>query len=338
MICSRCRSNPATIRIPYAKLWLCTDCFKEFFISRVEKVVEEFKMFDPGTDSVMVAISGGKDSAALLHAIVSAYPGAKISAAHVNMGIVGYSDRAEDFAERLAGLVGVELHVYDVRSEEGITVDAFEETSYRRRVCAPCSSIRRRALDKLAIDLGADVILTGHNLDDMLAVMVKAQLNGEFKQLARLRPIQRPPVDGYPAKAKPLIKLSEREIVEYSRINGLPTIPMGCPHAEGNRQRRVKSMLNWLEERQPGFKLRLISSYLRLIEMLPEDGGPPLRCKLCGLPSENEICSSCARIALAKDVMSRLSITARRPGRIDGYHVYEPTRISTVLHDLYRQL
>ncbi|MFZ8833058.1 MAG: TIGR00269 family protein, partial [Candidatus Caldipriscus sp.] len=60
--CTRCGKD-AIINLPYAKQKLCKDCFNDFFVKRVRRVVEEYRMFKEG-ERVAVAVSGGKDSVA----------------------------------------------------------------------------------------------------------------------------------------------------------------------------------------------------------------------------------------------------------------------------------
>lgn len=80
--CRMCSSGTVVVYLPYAKISLCQNCFLEFYVRRVKKTVEEFKMF--GKDDVVgVAVSGGKDSSALLYSLSKAFP--KLKALHVNL-------------------------------------------------------------------------------------------------------------------------------------------------------------------------------------------------------------------------------------------------------------
>jgi tRNA(Ile)-lysidine synthase TilS/MesJ len=82
------------VQIPYAKLSLCPSCFIDFYRAKVRKTVEEFKMFRED-DTVGVAVSGGKDSAALLHVLREAFPRLRLKALHINLGIPEYSDHCQ---------------------------------------------------------------------------------------------------------------------------------------------------------------------------------------------------------------------------------------------------
>ena len=95
VVCSKCRSANAEVQIPYARMNLCPSCFMGFYRARVRKTVEEFKMFRED-DAVGVAVSGGKDSAALLHVLREAFPRLGLKALHINLGIPEYSTHCQE--------------------------------------------------------------------------------------------------------------------------------------------------------------------------------------------------------------------------------------------------
>ncbi|RLI28229.1 MAG: TIGR00269 family protein, partial [Candidatus Hecatellales archaeon] len=125
---ARCRlcGGQGDFKLDYARLWLCRKCFAErFFPNRVRKTVEKYKMFS-SEGRVAVAVSGGKDSASLLHSLVQAFPALKLIAVHLNLGIEGYSEEAEEACRELCRSLNVELKVYSLREEEGFTIPDFK--------------------------------------------------------------------------------------------------------------------------------------------------------------------------------------------------------------------
>ena len=80
-------------RIPYARLTLCREYFLEFIRKRVSKVVDEYKLIRGG-DNVVASISGGKDSATMLHVPSELKKDIKFDliALHVDQGLPGYSE------------------------------------------------------------------------------------------------------------------------------------------------------------------------------------------------------------------------------------------------------
>jgi tRNA(Ile)-lysidine synthase TilS/MesJ len=112
--CVKC-GRQAVIKIPYARLWLCKDHFIEFFEARVLKAIKRYGLIKKG-DKVLVAVSGGKDSASLLSALKKASEELdfNIIALHIDLGIGEYSKGNREAVVRLASQLGIKLLVFDV--------------------------------------------------------------------------------------------------------------------------------------------------------------------------------------------------------------------------------
>jgi len=296
--CSRCRKENAIINIRYANQRLCKDCFNEFFINRVRRTVESFKMFKPD-ERVAVAVSGGKDSVALLHALKLAFPKQDIYAFYINLGIRYYSDHLQKKVIELAESLKVPLEIYDLR-DEGYTIDDFMLTKYGKKMCSVCGTIKRNIFTKLAMKVKADAVATGHNLDDTVSTMLSLFFAGDFEGIARLKPVLKPLIQGQPRKIKPLITTPEVEDLYYVALNELPVQECGCPHGEFTPIKGIKRYLDMMEEEQPDIKFRLLSvfrkKFIPLIDKRKETEEKVVECKICGMPSSNEICSKCRRV------------------------------------------
>lgn len=258
-------------------------------------------MFRKG-DVVAVALSGGKDSASLLHSLKSAYPDVEFKAIHINLGITGYSDECEKASRELAKNLNVEFILYDLKKEEGVSIDLFKFTPYKRKVCAPCGIIKRRLFEILAKRAGANIIATGHNLDDIVSIYLSNFFSGKFSYISNLGPVQQPLIEGMPKKVRPLIKIPEREVSLYAFYNELPVVRKSCPHSLGNIQNRYKRMIGFMEKEDPGFKFEVYSLFRRKFQPLIKDERPLMKCTICGFPSSAEICSYCKRIEMLKGV------------------------------------
>jgi uncharacterized protein (TIGR00269 family) len=300
-VCGRCRSAAAEVELPYARLRLCPDCFSDFFVSRVRRTVEEFRMFREG-DRVGVAISGGKDSGALLHALRSAFPGLDLVALHVNLGIPEYSAHCQSIAEGLAGELGVELLTFDLGRELGIGIGDFEGTAFKGKICSACGTIKRRLFEELAMRAGARVLATGHNLDDMVGIMLDNFLHGYWGQFVRLKPVLPPLAEGMAARVKPLIRSPEREDLLYCLYRGIRFKEIGCPFSKGAKVRRMAGLLEAASERNPQFRHQLLNRFLELMPLIEGIAPRPefSKCRICGFPSQGDICAYCKRIALVK--------------------------------------
>ncbi len=304
--CRRCKLEEAVVRIPYAKLNLCKKCFNDFLLKRVKETIEKYGMFNQ-SDKVGVAISGGKDSATLLHTLKKLFPTIELIAFHVNLGIEGYSDHCLEKASALAKMLNIELFVYDLKKEKGLTIDSFKQTRFKRKICSVCGTIKRQVFNEIAERLGVDVMATGHNLDDTVEVLFSNFLAGDFEQLVKLKPVMQPFHPKLVKKVKPLFRIPEVENTLYAQFNGLPIQEVTCPHSVGSRSVERKKILEFISEKIPNFKYQLLSVFLKKLMPILEEKVITEKtftlCKLCGYPSLTSICGSCKKILEAKSTV-----------------------------------
>lgn len=302
--CSRCKAGELKIHLPYARMGLCSSCFIDYFQRRVKRTVEKYKMFKPD-EVVGVAVSGGKDSGALLHALSCVFPSLGLVALHVNLGIKGYSDHCQEKAEQLARSLEVELKVLRVQ-ELGFTIDDFQRTHYKQKMCSVCGTVKRRAFDELALKNGLKILATGHNLDDLVGTMFGLLFSGSFNQLIRLKPVLPPRHPKQAVKVKPLFKSPELEDLMYCEFVGIPYRLKPCPYAAGAHSQESKEFISFMSKRNPSFKHQALSMFLkRLVPLLePHLKQPELQeCERCGMPSSSKVCAFCKRV----DFISRHS-------------------------------
>ncbi|RLG52482.1 MAG: hypothetical protein DRN96_02595 [Thermoproteota archaeon] len=292
-VCRHCGSRAGEVRVGYARMWLCRDCFTRFFERKVRRTLEKYRMLK-GVSRLAVAVSGGKDSAALLAALARLELGIELAPIHLNLGIPGYSSECERKARELAEHLGLRLQVFKLE-EEGFTVGMLGETRLRRRACAACSTVRRYWLNRLARELDAQAVATGHNLDDTVEVLFNAYFTGDLETIARLKPAL-PARGKLVARIKPLIALTEEEALEYAEILELPFTSVKCPLGKGSRSLRRKKLIETIAEEVPGYKHTFLSAHLRVFQPMAEEHaelGELGECRLCGEPSSQEVCGYC---------------------------------------------
>jgi uncharacterized protein (TIGR00269 family) len=165
-------------------------------------------------------------------------------------------------------------------------------------------------MNRMARDLGYDVLATGHNLDDEAAVLFGNTLQWSGEYLLRQGPVL-PGTPGLARKVKPLCRLYEREMTAYAILRGIEYIYEECPFAVGSTSIYYKELLNQLEIDRPGAKLTF---YLRFLEarqnglfVNQEAGmadGQALHlhpCPNCGQPTSTpDLCSFCRLMEKAK--------------------------------------
>ncbi len=275
--------------MPSHRLALCKNHYIEWFERRVESTIKEFKMFSKN-DRVLVAVSGGKDSLALWHALVKL--GYQADGLYIDLGIGEYSKKSKEIVKSFAQRIEKNLHIVELEREIA-TIPTIKEVD-SRPACSFCGTIKRYYMNKMARDLKYDVIATGHNLDDETAVLFSNVLSWNIDYLKRQYPVLREE-KGFVKKVKPLCKMTEKENALYAFFNRIEYIEDECPFAEGSTSISYKKLLASLEEQSPGSKIRFYLEFLRKVHpILDKDYQKSLSvCKVCGEPSSSEICPIC---------------------------------------------
>jgi uncharacterized protein (TIGR00269 family) len=255
------------------------------------------------SERVLVAVSGGKDSLALWDILLDL--GYQVDGLYLGLGIGGYSDRSRAACQAYADRRNATLHVVDLEQAEGFTIpQAAAQNS--RPTCAVCGLSKRSTFNKFALDHGYDVLATGHNLDDEVAVLLGNVLRWETDYLARQSPVLTSTHPTFVRKVKPLYRVMERETAAYCVLKGIDYVVEECPLVEGNTQMKYKGALDALEAASPGTKHNFLFGFLeRGKSHFPPDGVPLQECVECGSPTPGELCAFCR----AKRAMRVLSIT-----------------------------
>src|SRR5262249_889509 len=145
----------------------CTPDFLEFFRNQVREAIRKHRMFTR-EETVLVAVSGGKDSLALWDVLID--EGYRTTGLYLDLGIFDYSAAAKARSERCGAERGVPLIVSAVRDEVGAPVPVIKEVT-RRPPCSGCGLSKRYLMNRVALEHGMPVVATGHNLDDEAATL-----------------------------------------------------------------------------------------------------------------------------------------------------------------------
>jgi uncharacterized protein (TIGR00269 family) len=171
--------------------------------------------------------------------------------------------------------------------------------------CAVCGLAKRHEMNRIARDLGYDVLATGHNLDDEAAVLFGNTLSWSSEYLLRQGPVL-PASDGLARKVKPLCRFYEREMTAYCLARGIQYIYEECPFADGSQSIYYKELLNQLETKRPSAKLIFYLNFLEarkrgdLFIQQDIEQAHLHPCPKCGQPtSAPDMCSFCRMIEKA---------------------------------------
>jgi uncharacterized protein (TIGR00269 family) len=296
--CKVCR-EPAIIDLPRHNANFCGDHLQQLCRRQVEKAIADFDMLRP-EDRVLVAVSGGKDSLAVWDILIEL--GYQADGLYIGLGIGDYSDVSGQYVRAFADERGLTLRTIDLREDYGYDVPTAARAT-RRVPCSACGLSKRRLFDDAARDGGYDVVVTGHNLDDEAAVLLGNTLRWDIDYLARQLPVL-PATSGFPKKAKPIVRLTEREMAAWCIVRGIDYQVEECPMAAGNRHLGYKETLNQLEARSPGSKASFYLSFLdRMAPILVGHSQAATDglngCEQCGAPTTGEVCAFCRLVATA---------------------------------------
>lgn len=223
---------------------------------KVGEAVGAYQMLAEG-DRVMVCVSGGKDSYALLDLLLRLEKRAPVKfelvAVNVDQGWPGY---ATDVIEAHLASRGVAYRM--VKSHEiASTVERVlrpEETG--ATPCSLCSRLRRGVLYSLATEMGATKIALGHHLDDLIETLL---LNLFFAGALRSMPPRLVSDDGKHVVIRPLAYVEEAELKALAEAATYPTVRCSCPTCGLPDQQRqvIKRMVSTLAASHPSLRTHM---------------------------------------------------------------------------------
>ena len=311
MKCTVCK-QPAVIDVRRHNSAFCHEHFLRLCRHQVAKAIKEFDMVAPH-ERVLVAVSGGKDSLALWDLLVGL--GYQADGLYLGLGIGEYSDRSGELTRAFAAERGLHLVEVDLREEHGFDIPSGARAA-RRVPCSACGLSKRHLFDEAARTRGYDVVVTGHNLDDEAAVLFGNVLRWQTEYLARQLPVL-PARHGFPRKAKPLVRLGERETAAYCVLRGIDYMVEECPMAAGNKHLGYKEALNAVEATSPGTKHDFYFGFLqraseRFRSEAASEQGELGCCERCGAPTTGEVCAFCRLVERATGAAGPVPVALTR--------------------------
>ncbi len=263
----------------------CRECFIVKYNGTIESCIRRYRMIKEG-EQVLAAVSGGKDSVAMLSVLksLSEKMSFELSALFIDLGIGEYSIKSENVVKSLCRNCGVELHT--ARLEDyGFTINDISG-----KICSVCGNVKRYVMNRFARKNKFDVIATGHCGEDILSNFLKNLYSGNIQWSEK----QKPRLDGYDrmvTRIRPLYEMSEKENMLYVLAKELPFIEDECPHAPSTTW---KEIVYEIEKKIPGFRI----SVLRNLARERRNGDWAYRyCRICGEITSSDICQFCRNVA-----------------------------------------
>jgi tRNA 2-thiocytidine biosynthesis protein TtcA len=226
----------------------------------VGQAIGDYGMIEAG-DKVMVCLSGGKDSYAMLDVLLALREKSPVPFELVAMNL---DKRHPGFPEHV-------LPDYLAARDVPFRIEVQDTYSTVKRVipegktmCGLCSRLRRGVLYRVAGELGATKIALGHHRDDILETFF---LNFFHGGKLKAMPPKLLSDDGKHTVIRPLAYVEESDLEAYAQLRAFPIIPCDlCGSQEQLQRKQVKAMLREWERRHPG---RLDTMFNALANVAP---------------------------------------------------------------------
>ena len=222
---------------------------------KATKAIIDYQMIEEG-DRVMVGLSGGKDSWALLQILDVLRQRAPVTFSLIAVNVdSGYKDYKHDLIARTCEARGWEYRIE--HTGIGQTIDDILDDG--ATPCSLCARLRRGVLYRIAKDTGATKIALGHHADDFIETLL---LNLFFAGALKAMPAKLVSDDAAHVVIRPLVYVGEDEARLYAKECGLPIIGCCCPACGdlGLQRQRAKKLIMELEIEHPGVKNSMLKA------------------------------------------------------------------------------
>src|SRR4051812_23425549 len=222
---------------------------------KTTKAITDFKLIEDG-DRIMVGLSGGKDSWALLQTLDILRQRAPISFSLIAVNVdSGYKDFKHGVIAKTCEDRGWEYRIE--HTSIGEVMDDILESG--ATPCSLCARLRRGVLYRIATEVGATKIALGHHADDFIETLL---LNLFFAGALKAMPAKLVSDDGAHVVIRPLVYVGEDEARAYTKECELPIVGCCCPACGdlGLQRQRAKRLLMELETEHPGVKQSMLKA------------------------------------------------------------------------------
>src|SRR5713101_945213 len=222
---------------------------------KTTRAIVDYQMLEDG-DRVMVGLSGGKDSWALLQLLDVLRQRAPIRFSLVAVNVdSGYKEYKHDLIAKTCEVRGWEYRI----EHTGIGELIDDMLDADATPCSLCARFRRGVLYRIAREVGATKIALGHHADDFIETLL---LNLFFAGSLKALPAKLVSDDGAHVVIRPFVYVGEEEARAYAKERELPVIGCCCPACGdlGLQRQRTKRLLMELEREHPGVKQSMLKA------------------------------------------------------------------------------
>ena len=230
---------------------------------RVGRTLYNYKLIQSG-DNVLIGLSGGKDSIVLIEILAQLikhlpFP-CNLMAVHIQADVLGYEIDI-DFLKSVCKNLNVPLYLRKIEID-------FSKNK-KKSPCFICSWLRRKELFKLTKELNCNKLALGHHMDDAIETLL---LNMIYHGSVSSLPEKLTMLDGRIDIIRPLLHLTNGEILKYAQIRKFKQETKLCIYSNSNKRDEVKKIINDIQHLHDKAKVNIFRSmYNAFPEYLPSD-------------------------------------------------------------------
>lgn len=214
----------------------------------MRKADQTFNLINHG-DKIVVGLSGGKDSVALLYCL-NLYQ--KFS--HTNFIVqpvyldLGFPNSNSEPLKQFCHSLGYDLHIENCQDVYKILTIQQEKQHLNHLPCSICSKMKKAAINKVANNIKFNKVAFAHHVDDAIETLFMNMIyGGRFATFSPKMILQRANI----TFIRPFIKVHEKDIIRLIKEENLPVFASGCPADKTTSRQDIKNILNNFKKKYP---------------------------------------------------------------------------------------
>ena len=272
--------------------------FIKYFEKKVEDTIKKYRLLNK-KEKIIVAVSGGKDSTAVLYILKKL--GYTVGGLTVNLGIGDYTDINLRNVLLFCRKHEIPISTISLKEKCGFSMadikKRFVQNNLNANFCTICGVLKRQMINKGAREMKGDKLVTGHNLDDGVQSYMMNLLRFNLEPSARLgAKAGIKDNKNFVPRVKPLYLCLEAEVRRYSQLMNFPVYYGQCPHKKSSYRNKVARELDKYYHSDDEGKLKILDAFEKVSGNMKKYYSSDNQigvCSVCGEPSNTDICRGC---------------------------------------------